>query len=143
MAIPAKGLSVADLEQLLSTKKMQLDNLHKKRSKLQQDLAAVEKEIGRLEGSRRTTAKTGATTGTKTKVVRKRRKNKSSLRAVVTNVLAQHKKGLVLGDLEAKVSETGYKSGSKNFKSVLYQCLYHNDDFTHDKKTGLYKLKAS
>lgn len=135
MAIPAKKLSVADLEHLLNTKKSHLESLHKRRTKLQQELAVVEKEIAGLEGGRR--GKRGGK-----RVVRKRRKNKTSLRAVISNVLTANKKGLALADVEAKVLESGYKSTSNKFRNVIYQCLYNNKEFVHDKKAGLYKVKA-
>jgi hypothetical protein len=37
---------------------------------------------------------------------------------------------------------TGYKSGSSNFKNVLYQTLYNDSKIVHDRKTGNYRLKG-
>jgi len=57
-------------------------------------------------------------------------------------VLKKQKAGLPLDKLATAVLNTGYKSGSPNFKNVLYQCLYNNKKaIVHDKKTGAYRLR--
>jgi hypothetical protein len=129
----AVDLSVASLERLLNKRKSTLEALESRREKLQKDLVKVEQKISSLEG-RRGAAATGSRR-------RKRPKNSKSLASVVTEVLARSKNGLPLSELSEKVLATGYKSGSSNFKNVLYQCLYNTPSFVHEAETGNYKLK--
>jgi methionine salvage enolase-phosphatase E1 len=133
MTIAASVTSIADLERLLDERKAKLQDLLQARDRLQkqlddldaqiQDAASVDGPLIRRRGRKR------------------RVKNETSLKAVVQQVLAKNKKGLSLADLEAAVTETGYKSGSHNFRNVLYQAAYHSPDIARDEKTGLYKLK--
>lgn len=135
MARVAGDLSVADLERLLNKRRTTLEALTSKRDKLQRDLEKVERRIVSLEG------RGGASVGVK--VRRKRPKNSQSLAAVVEEVLSRSKSGLPLHELSEKVLATGYKSGSSNFKNVLYQCLYNSPSFVHDSESGNYKLKRT
>ena len=135
MAKTGKQLSVAQLERLLSTHKARLAELLKQRAKLQATLAGVEKEIGVLAGK-------DAAPGKKVRrKIGKRPKNAKSLKVVVTEVLTKNKKGLSLNDLAAKVLATGYKTKSRKFNNVVYQTIFANKEFTHDEKTGNYRLK--
>lgn len=134
--------SVAELESLLKEQKSRLESLKKEQSKLQKELDSVNAEIASLSGKGRRGRPAGSkNVGTK-KVKRKRPKNAKSLRKFVTDLLNDNKKGLQLQELHDSVLAAGYKSKSKNFKNVLYQCLYNNDEFVHDEKSGAYKLQA-
>ena len=133
MAKSTKELSVATLERLLHKRKSLLETLTDRREKLQRDLAKVEQRITSLEGRRN-----GSSTATRR---RKRPKNAKPLAKVVTDVLSRSKTGLPLAKLSEKVLATGYKSGSSNFKNVLYQCLYNSPQVVHEAETGNYKLK--
>ncbi|MGE3314371.1 MAG: hypothetical protein AB7O26_04585, partial [Planctomycetaceae bacterium] len=125
----------ADLEKLLNKRRSVLDALTSRRDKLQKDLEKVERRIVSLEG------RSGAAGSLKAR--RKRPKNSQSLAAVVEEVLSRSKNGLPLAELSEKVLATGYKSGSSNFKNVLYQCLYNSPNFVHDSESGNYKLKRT
>lgn len=130
-----EDLTVAELERMLNSRRMQLEDLLKKRSRAQQQLDQVNAEIAALTGDRRGIGMRGKR-GPKMK-------NQRSLREHVEEILAKHKKGLTLADLSAKVIESGYKSGSHNFRNVLYQCVYNTKDVYHDESTGTYKLKSA
>jgi hypothetical protein len=127
------GLSVADLERILDEKKSQLQDLARRRDQAQKELDKLDAEIQDIVG-------VGGSIG---KVRRRRRrvKNEMSLRAVVLEILGKNKKGFTLADLAGKVTESGYKSTSRNFRNVLYQCLYNTEGIVHDEATGCYRLE--
>lgn len=127
------SLSVADLEKILDERKAALQDLGQRRDVAQKALDDIDKQIQELMGD-------GRSLGMGRRR-RRRPKNEQSLRAVVLEVLQKHKAGLTLTDLANAVLATGYKSTSRNFKNVLYQCLYNTDKITHDAPTGCYKLK--
>jgi hypothetical protein len=128
-----RDLSVATLERMLHKRKSLLDALTHRREKLQRDLEKVESRIFSLEGRRG-----GTLTMTRR---RKRPKNEKPLSAVVTDILTRSKTGYPLAKLSEKVLATGYKSGSSDFKNVLYQCLYNSPHIVHDAESGNYKIK--
>ena len=132
MSRASTGFSVADLERILDERKTQLQDLAKKRDQAQKELDKLDAEIQDLVG-------VGGSIG---KIRRRRRrvKNETSLRAVVLEILGKSKKGFSLADLAGKVAETGYKSNSRNFRNVLYQCLYNTESIVHDEATGCYRL---
>lgn len=125
-------LSVADLERMLTNRKSLLGSLEKKRTRLQRELAGIERQISVLEGRRRA--------GGLIRSVRRRAKNEKSLHDVLRDVLAKNKKGYSLEELVNKVLATGYKTHSGNFKNVVYQCIYNSKYIAHDEKSGTYQL---
>lgn len=127
------GFSVADLERILEERKSQLQDLAKRRDQAQKELDKLDAEIQDLVGP-------GGNVG-RFRKRRRRVKNEMSLRAVVLEILGKNKKGFTLADLAEKVSETGYKSASRNFRNVLYQCLYNTDGIVHDDSTGCYRIE--
>jgi hypothetical protein len=139
----ASNMSLAELESMLKEQKNRLDSLRKKQKGLEKDLESVNQEIAVLEGKggRRRGRPPGAKSGGTRKVRRRRAKNAKPLKGYVIDVLSSNKKGLTLQEISNKVQDAGYKSKSKSFKNVLYQCLYHNKEFMHDSDAGIYKLK--
>jgi hypothetical protein len=134
MARTARELTLAQLERALEKKRSRLQILQSRRDTLQQQLARVEGQIAGIAGR-----------GTGPGGVRKRRKrpkNAQSLKAYVSDVLSRNKKGLTLAELHAKIEDTGYKSRARNFRNVLYQCLYNSNDVQLDKATGRYSMKS-
>ena len=127
------GFSVAVLERILDERKGQLQDLAKRRDQAQKELDKLDAEIQGLVG-------VGGSVG---KIRRRRRrvKNAQSLRAVVLEIMGKNKKGFTLADLTVKVTESGYKSSSRNFRNVLYQCLYNTEGIVHDDATGCYRLE--
>ena len=133
MSRASTGYSVADLERILDERKTLLQELVKKRDAAQKELDKLDAEIQGLVG----------VGGNAARFRRRRRrvKNDMSLRAVVMEILGKNKKGFTLSDLADKVTETGYKSASRNFRNVLYQCLYNTESIVHDEVTGCYRLE--
>jgi len=132
MSQASSPLSIADLERVLDEKRAQLQDLLKKRDQAQKEIEDLDAEIQEA-------ANLDAPMGRGRR--RRRVKNETSLRAVVLGILGKNKKGFTLSDLADKVIETGYKSGSKNFRNVLYQCLYNTEAIVHDEASGCYRLQ--
>ena len=130
-----KEVTVAQLEKALESKRSKLHELTAKREKLQRMLAKTESQIASLAGR-------AAVEGTGVRRRRRRAKNAKSLRAYVLEILGRSKKGLTIAELDDRVQATGYKSKSRNFRNVLYQCLYNSDEIGQDKATGKYVLKG-
>lgn len=144
MAKAPTNISLAELQTMLDEQKGRLADLKKKQTELQKELDEVNQEISVLEGKGKGKGRRGRPAGSggkKKKVRRRRAKNKKPLKDFVTEVLESNKKGLTLQQVMDKVQKAGYKSKSKNFKNVLYQCLYHNDQFVLDSDKGVYTLK--
>ncbi len=128
MAKDTTSLSLADLEKLMAERQAQVEVLLKKREQLVGDIESLDLEIKDF-----LTGGGGGRRG-------KRPKNAAPLRTVMLEVLSANKKGLSLQDLTQRISETGYKSKSRNFKNVVYQCLYNTKNVAHDDATGLYRV---
>ncbi len=130
-----KALSVAELEQQLTEKRKELSDLEKERDQLKSRLTDVDARITQLKGKKRSTTKV------RRKPSRKRPKNKKPLKAYLVDILTKNKKGLDMNGLITAVGESGYKTTSSNPRSVIYQCIWNNDEFVKDEKSGLYRLK--
>ena len=133
MSDPAPTTSIADLERLLDERKARLQDLVQQRERLQKELDKLDAQI---QGAASVDGPLRRKIGGKRRV-----KNEMSLRAAVQLVLNKNKKGLSLADLEIAILETGYKSGSSNFRNVVYQAVYNSADIVRDDKTGHYKLQ--
>ena len=133
MARAASDFSLAELERILDERKSQAHELGKRRDQLNKELAKIEAELQGIVGTKRKGARKGVRSG-------KRVKNERSLREVLFDILAKTKKGCTLADLEVKVPEAGYKSSSKNFSNMIYQCLYNSEGISKDPETGCYHL---
>lgn len=130
MAKTAGVMSVAELEQILEDRKVKAMDLGKRREELQKQLDEIDRQILEVMGDNR--------------VIRRRRrrlKNEMSLRSHVLELLGKSKKGYSMADLTSKIMEAGYKSSSRNFRNVLYQCLYNTEGVTFDQASGCYKMK--
>jgi hypothetical protein len=123
--------SIADLERLLDEKRAQVQVLLEKREQTRKLLDQLDAEMQMAANFDGPVSRRG----------QRRIKNESSLRTVVTEILGKHKKGLPLGDLVDKVAESGYRSASRNFRNVVYQCVYHTEGIVHDEATGNYRLQ--
>jgi len=133
MVKDSKDLTVTELERLLDQRKSEFVSLSRRKTKLERDLAKVEKRMALLEG-RRGGGRLGRKFG-------KRPRNEKSLYETVVELLSRTKKGYPLADLTEKILSTGYKSTSSDFKNVVYQCLYNAKEIIHDPETGTYRLK--
>ena len=137
MSRAASNFSLAELESILDERKSQANELGKRRDELNKELAKIEAELHEIVGTKRKGAKKGARKGVRRG---KRVKNERSLREILFELLAKSKKGVTLAELEVKVPEAGYKSSSKNFSNMIYQCLYNSEGITKDPETGCYTL---
>jgi hypothetical protein len=122
------SLSLADLEKLMEERQAQVEALLKKREQVVVEIESLDAEIKDF------------LTGGPSVRRGKRAKNAAPLRTVMLEVLGKNKKGLSLHDLSQQISSTGYKSNSRNFKNVVYQCLYNTKSVVHDEATGLYRV---
>ena len=134
-------LTVADLEKALQAKRSKLDDLITKRAKLHFELSGLEEQIRLLAG----TPLTESDALPRGRAKRKRRtrvKGQPSLKVWVTNELVKSKKGLTIDELMEKVQAAGYKSTSDKFKNVMYQCLFHGEQFQRDGESKRWVLVA-
>lgn len=134
MARDAIDYSVVQLQRLLDNRRSLLERLVKKREQVRRELDRIERRIAEVEGT------APVPTVRRPRRPSARSQNERSLRSIVTELLTKNKKGYPLQPLQEKVIESGYKTTSKNFKNVLYQCLYNCEDFVHDPGSGCYKL---
>ncbi len=129
-------MSVADLEKALLSKRSKLEDLSNQRDRLRKQLETVEGKIRTLGGTPATPGKRrGGRRG-------KRVKNAKPLTAYVEEILGRTKKGFTVDEVMQKVLDSGYKTKSKNFRNVVYQCLYHAENIVQDEKTGRYQLTS-
>ncbi len=142
-----RDLSVSQLEKVLLAKKSMLENLVVKRDKLRSELSSLDSQIRGLAGDDATSEgeeaprRRGRPKGSLNKARRgPRAKNKQSLKGLVREELLKAKKGLTLDELIAAVEATGYKSKAAKFRNVLYQCLFHGENFQKDAETKRWVL---
>ncbi len=129
-------MSVAALEKALLTKRSKLEDLSSQRDRLRKQLETVEGKIQTLGG---TPAAPGKLRGGRRG---KRVKNDMPLSGYVEDILGRTKKGFTVDEVVQKVLEAGYKTKSKSFRNVVYQCLYHAENIVQDEKTGRYQLTS-
>jgi len=117
--------SVQKLEKLLRERNKQLDGWEKQRDKLQAQLDKLDAKIAKAKGT--------STEGRRSSraASQPRLKNDKTLKQHVAEVLS--KGPLKLADITEGVLSNGYKTRSDKFKNVIYQILYHNDEFVHGK----------
>ena len=127
------SLSIAELETKLKQQQKRIENLLIHRKKLLDKVQEIETEIESLIGKDIES------------LIRKMEqenqpviKNEKPLIDYVKQILKRRKNGLPLREIAEKVISAGYQSNSKNFKNVLYQCVYHSEEITCEE--GLYSL---
>lgn len=154
-------LTVAELEQLLDSRRSELATLKEKREALANQIADLDEQIAAATGTgggrkkvkrvkRKKSAKRAAKkavrkTARKVKKTRpttrrKRAKNSAPLSTFVEQALAGNKKGLTVQQIVDAVKKAGYKSKSANFNTVVYQQLYHSKKIKKAGR-GMYALK--
>lgn len=134
MVEPSAELTVAELERMLTKRRQELTSLIGQRDKLQKELDVISRRITELQGGSDFTPSRSPAYNSG------RGRNPVSLRHTVISILTQYPPGYALSDLSDKIIETGYKTSSKNFRNVLYQCLYNTPQIYHDSKTGTYRI---
>jgi len=130
----SKELSLSDLEELLLSRRQQLSVLLERRGELHRELKEIESQIAQLQGSEFDPNRSAP--------IDRRSINKQSLRQHVLDVLRKSNDGCDIHRLATEVLAAGYITESKNFRNVLYQCLYNAREVFHDAKTGTYRIRT-
>jgi hypothetical protein len=130
MARPSStgAMTIAQLENVLNNRRAQLNQLVKERSKAQQKLDTIERQISRLAGR----GMAGSGGG--------RVRNEASLVQTMENILKSTSKPMPVGDITEAVLKTGYKTNSANFRGIVNQTLIKEKQFSSAGR-GLYQLK--
>ena len=137
MARRANGsvLTIAELEQMLGSRRRKLNDLQKERTKVQRKLDDIDSRIRALSGAGGgASGRTGGGGGGG------RAHNAQSLVATLENVLKSSGKPLGVGDIVDKVHAAGYRSNSANFRALVNQTLIKEKRFTSAGR-GVYQLK--
>lgn len=131
MPRPSTGtnLSLADLHQIMQSRRTELTKLRRQRQKLQRDLDRVDRQIFRIEGG------AGGRRGGNGRV-----RNEQSLNDTIDQVLRSSGKAMKVGDIVNAVLKTGYRSGSANFRGIVNQTLIKDKRFTAPER-GMYHIK--
>jgi hypothetical protein len=128
-ASSTSGLSLAQLERLMRTRRSEMTRLGRKRDKLQKQLDAVESQIDSISGG----AGGGGGGGS-------RARNKISLQEAILQVLSKSSGPMNVGAIMDKVSGMGYRSTSANFRGIVNQTLIKDKRFVTASR-GMYQLK--
>ena len=140
-----RDLTVSQLEKVLLAKKSKLEDLVVKRDKLRLELSSLDEQIRGLAGDEvageEAPRRRGRPKGSLNKGRRgPRAKNKQSLKGFVREELLKAKKGLTIDELITAVEANGYKSKAGKFKNVMYQCLFHGEEFQRDAESKRWVL---
>lgn len=145
-----RDLTVSQLEKVLLAKKSKLEDLVVKRDKLRLELSSLDQQIRGLAGSDvpgeepaedGAPRRRGRPKGSKNKGRRgPRTKGQKSLKTWVHDELSKNKKGLTIDEIIANVQAGGYRSKADKFKNVMYQCLFHSENFRRDPESKRWVL---
>jgi hypothetical protein len=124
-------MTIAQLENALNNRRAQLNQLMRERNRAQQKLDTIERQISRLAG--RGMSNGGGGGGGRVR-------NPASLVATMENILKGASKPMPVGDIEAAVLKSGYKTTSANFRGIVNQTLIKEKQFSSAGR-GLYQLK--
>jgi hypothetical protein len=128
---PRNGLTLAQLERLMRTRRTELARLGRKRDKLQKKLDAIDERINEVSGG----AVNGRSAGSG-----RRARNESSLQDTIHQVLSKAGGAMSVGDIVNKVMASGYRSNSANFRGIVNQTLIKDKRFGSSAR-GMYQLK--
>jgi septal ring factor EnvC (AmiA/AmiB activator) len=135
-ASSSNGLTLAQLEKMMQSRRAEVTRLTRQRAKLQKKLDALDAQIASVSGGAgdgRSTRGGGGGGG-------RRVRNESSLQDVIHQVLSKAGEPLSVGDIAAKVQSSGYRSNSGNFRGIVNQTLIKDKRFTSAGR-GVYQLK--
>jgi DNA-binding transcriptional MerR regulator len=121
------GLSIIELEHLLSERRSTLQKLTRQRAETAKKLDAIDREIARLGGSDAPRTAGG------------RVRNGVSLTAAMEAAL-RGKPPMKVGEILKAVSAGGYHSASANFRGIINQTLIKDKRF-HAVERGTYTVK--
>src|SRR4051812_41596774 len=124
------GLSLAQLERLMKSRRTEMNRLGRKRDKLQKQLDSVDAQIAAVSGGG---GGGGGGSGS-------RARNKVSLQEAILQVLSKSSAPMNVGAIMDKVSGMGYRSTSANFRGIVNQTLIKDKRFVTAAR-GMYQLK--
>lgn len=130
MPRPSSGtnLSLAALQSIMESRRVELHRLRKQRTEAQRRLDAIDRLIGKIEG------------GGGGRFGGGRARNARSLNETMEDVLRSKGKPMSVGDIVDAVRATGYRSSSDNFRGIVNQTLIKDDRFIAADR-GVYQLK--
>lgn len=139
MARPSlEGLTLAKLENLITSIKTKKQALMKERERIVKELRKVEEKIAKLDGRSGSIGGSGAGTLTPGGRVR----NAKSLVETMSDVLAKAgDKGLSVQDIVDGVLATGYQTSSPNFRGIVNQTLIKERKTFTNVSRGVYAVK--
>ena len=131
MPRPSTGssLSLSELQQIMQSRRKDLNRLRKERVDLHRKLDQVERQMFRIQGSG------GGRRGGNGRV-----RNEKSLNDTIDQVLRSGGKPMKVADITEAVLKTGYRSNSANFRGIVNQTLIKDKRFTAPER-GLYQIK--
>lgn len=129
MASVLETMSLAEIRNHLASREGEAKRILQRIEKKKEEITELELQYSQLMGQNGT--------------VTARPKNEKSLNIHIHETLKKHKKGLTLGEIAEVVQAAGYQSNAANFKNVLYQNLYNNDNIERDENTGKYSLVSA
>ena len=124
------GMTITQLESILSTRRSRLKQLARDRKKAQAKLDAIDRDIAQLSGRG---AGSGAGGG--------RVRNDVSLVQAMQNVLNSSGKPMRVGDIVDAVLRGGYRTNSANFRGIVNQTLIKERKRFQSAGRGLYQAK--
>jgi hypothetical protein len=130
------GLSLAQLERLMRTRRTELARLTRNRDKVQRKLDAIDQKIAAIAGG----ALNGRSSGGHGTGNGRRARNANSLQDTIHQVLSKAGGAMSVGDIVAKVEAAGYRSNSANFRGIVNQTLIKDKRFTSASR-GMYQVK--
>jgi hypothetical protein len=130
MARPSTGtnLSLSALQSIIESRRSELNKLRKARTRLQRDLDAVDRQIGKIEG--------GGGRGGSGRV-----RNAASLPEMIDKVMRESGKPMKVGEIVNAVEAAGYRSSSPNFRGIVNQTLIKEKKRFVAPERGLYVIK--
>lgn len=141
-----ESVSLKELQRMIA-QRGKLDQLEKKRAELEKSLTAINRQIESVEGSigKKAGGRPGRPKGaTKKKKVKRGRRRiaQPSLSSVILELLQEKKKPMKVNEIcDGVLTEKGYKTKAKNFKSQVRILLYKNEKGLFKKlKPGLFGL---
>jgi hypothetical protein len=131
-AAPA-GLSLAQLEKMMQSRRTEVARLTRKRDTVQRKLDVLNAKIAALSGGAVGGGGGGGGGGT-------RARNEVSLQDMIHQVLSKGSSPVSVGDIVDKVKALGYRSNSANFRGIVNQTLIKDKRFASASR-GMYQLK--
>ena len=131
MARPSTGtnLSLAQLQQIMETRRSEINRLRKQRAEWQKKVDQIDRQIERIGGDGN--GRRGGGT---------RARNENSLNDTIDQVLRGSNKPMSVGDILEAVRAAGYRSSSANFRGIVNQALIKDKRFVAAAR-GMYQVK--